>query len=171
MGSGCPQLSVLLFRGGVYFQSSRIFEVPPGVSAWAGGGEGWGTGVGSGWPQLSVLLFRGGVYFRSSRIFEVPPGVGSGKWMATTLGSVVPAVTVLADCPPKAGFPAGNPAASQAKRGDMRNGREEEAGRGKGMWGEDGDNFPWSCSGSGSGGGGAGVGSGWPQLLILLLRR
>ena len=58
----------------------------------------------------------------------------------------------------------------RAKLGDMRNGREEEAGRGKGMWGEDGDNFPWSCRGSGSGGGGAGVGSGWPQLYVLLLR-
>ena len=46
--------------GGVYFRSSRIFEVPPGVGAWAGGGEGWGTGVGSGWPQLLVLLFRWG---------------------------------------------------------------------------------------------------------------
>ena len=38
--------------GGVYLRRSCIFEVSPGVGAWAGGGEGCGTGVGSGWPQL-----------------------------------------------------------------------------------------------------------------------
>ena len=46
MGSGWPQLSVLLFRGRVYFRSSCILEVPPGVGTWAGGGEGGGDGSG-----------------------------------------------------------------------------------------------------------------------------
>ena len=91
VGSGWPQLYVFLFPGRVYFRSSRIFEVPPGLGTWAGGGEGWGTVVGSGWLQLSILLFRGGVYFRSSHIFEVLPGVGSwaggGEGWGTGVGS------------------------------------------------------------------------------------
>ena len=40
VGSGWPQLLILLLLGGVCFRSSCIFEDSPGVGALAGGGEG-----------------------------------------------------------------------------------------------------------------------------------
>ena len=85
---------------GVYFRSSCIFEVPPRVGTWAGGGEGGGTGVGSGWTQLLILLLRRGEYSRRSRIFEVPLGVGTwaggGEGGGTAVGSRWPQLLIVA---------------------------------------------------------------------------
>ena len=55
--------------------------------------------------------------------------------MAATLDLVVPVGYTL---PAEGGLPRRKSSKSkEAKLGDMRNGREEEAGRGKGMWGVD----------------------------------